>query len=562
MRSAVPILVEMTGHADTADREESPAATTRALVRHVPHLPTVSGPPGAERGGLDAHDRLVATVEGLERLRNEDPREVWARAEATFREAKGIGAEDVAARARLVVGGCKGWLGDLAGQGSEATAALRWATEQGDRLVAARSYRLLAVFYTFLGDSGTALQQAINAVELNDEHTSPHTRALCITWLAIAMADTGSLAAARERFKEAAAIAKELGDTALLCSIVNSMSFAHYRAGDMATAISAADELDELIMSHDLLPLWSYVDTIARAQLGIGRPDLAQRTIERASATLEEFDRSPLVLLTFVLALRTNGKLAEAQAALDECRRTCETSDRGAVGVQLLEEQAALFAASGRFEDAYKTHRQYHAAAEALGSREREARAKVLQTVYELEEAKRATHEYRELATRDPLTRLHNRRFVDRELPLLLAEAASECAPLTIGIADLDHFKRINDTHGHDAGDRVLEAVARLLSDHVPRDGSVARLGGEEFLLIMPRTSLHDALRRCEEARVALASHDWEGLVGDLPVTASIGLATSREADSKEALLRLADLRLYAAKQGGRDCIVTTQASP
>ena len=154
------------------------------------------------------------------------------------------------------------------------------------------------------------------------------------------------------------------------------------------------------------------------------------------------------------------------------------------------------------------------------------------------------------------MTGLYNRRFVEHQLPALIARSAADGEPLAVGLVDLDHFKRINDTHGHEAGDRVLEAVARLLAEHLPVGGSAARLGGEEFLLIMPRTSLGEARRRCEQATAAVASHRWEDVACGLRVTASVGIATSQQATTKTALLRLADRRLYAAKQAGRDRVV------
>ena len=347
-----------------------------------------------QNGAADARQRLLVRIEELERLRNVEPREeAWARAEAALREAERVGADDLAWRARLIIGDLKGGLGDLAGQGSEAFAALRWATERNDRLVAAIGYRHLASFYTFLADHGAALEHAIKGVELLDERTPPHIRAFCLLWLAIGMANTGSLDTAVERFRAAEMIAREREDVELLCFILNSRSFTHYENGDATTAIKVADELEQVLWSQNLPPVWEYIDTIARAQLGIARSDLAERTIRRFIDTVELDRQPPETLLTFAVALRTNGKLAEAQAALDECRATCDAGDWGAVKVRLLEEQAALFAAGGDFKQAYHTHRQYHSESEALGSREREARAKVLQTVYELEEAKRATHE-------------------------------------------------------------------------------------------------------------------------------------------------------------------------
>src|SRR4051794_20488211 len=144
--------------------------------------------------------------------------------------------------------------------------------------------------------------------------------------------------------------------------------------------------------------------------------------------------------------------------------------------------------------------------------------------MFETNEARQEAQRFREQALRDPLTRLRNRRYVDEHLPQLIDEAARTGRPVAIGLVDLDHFKRINDTHSHDAGDRVLIAVAGLLAAMVEgSNGFAARMGGEEFLLVLPDNSLGEATRRLDKLRVAIRSQIWKPLTGDLPVTVSIG---------------------------------------
>jgi two-component system, cell cycle response regulator len=199
-----------------------------------------------------------------------------------------------------------------------------------------------------------------------------------------------------------------------------------------------------------------------------------------------------------------------------------------------------------------------------LQSAERDARARALQAMYETTEARRQSRRYRELSLRDPLTGLYNRRYVDDQLPQLLEQAAAGGGPVTVALLDLDHFKRINDTHSHEAGDQVLCAVAELLQAAGSSAGTgsfVARMGGEEFLLVQVGADPATAAARLDDLRRAVAGHPWAPLVGDLPVTISIGASSSPGGSTSPAdILGRADGHLYLAKRRGRDRVVTDPA--
>ncbi len=162
-----------------------------------------------------------------------------------------------------------------------------------------------------------------------------------------------------------------------------------------------------------------------------------------------------------------------------------------------------------------------------------------------------------EQAARDPLTGLFNRRNLDSLLVQELAECRAAGVELTLVMIDIDRFKSINDTFGHLAGDKMIRALAALLLRHA-QDGDIAcRFGGEEFLLIMPRTSATAAMSRSEVLRKEFEKMRvvFEGR--DMQTTLSFGIAGfPRHAQSPMALLQVADQALYAAKLQGRNCIV------
>ncbi len=156
---------------------------------------------------------------------------------------------------------------------------------------------------------------------------------------------------------------------------------------------------------------------------------------------------------------------------------------------------------------------------------------------------------------RDQLTGLGNRREMERRWPELLAQVSASQAPLAVAMLDLDHFKQVNDHFGHAVGDRVLMTMAQLLRAHTRAGDLVARIGGEEFLLVLPEAGAARALEVCERLRQRVAAHDWGQIATGLRVTLSGGLAHAPPYDADALSLR-ADAALYRAKAAGRNRLV------
>lgn len=167
----------------------------------------------------------------------------------------------------------------------------------------------------------------------------------------------------------------------------------------------------------------------------------------------------------------------------------------------------------------------------------------------------------RRAALHDGLTGLFNRRFLRESLPQLQAAAARRHSPLCVVMIDLDHFKRVNDEHGHLIGDRTLAAVGRALREHSRRSDLVARYGGEEFAVLCPDTDRETGIQVAERLRVAIEQLGAEQLGHSGPQTVSLGVAVQspKQALTPEQLLDQADLALYRAKQLGRNRTVAWQ---
>lgn len=162
-------------------------------------------------------------------------------------------------------------------------------------------------------------------------------------------------------------------------------------------------------------------------------------------------------------------------------------------------------------------------------------------------------------AMRDPLTRCFTRQSGLELLEIQLHQSRRAGTPLSLAFIDLDRFKRINDSYGHEAGDATLTAVGAAIKPLVRREDLVIRWGGEEFLLALPNTPM----ARAQEVVARLREHGFGVSPDGKPVTASIGLVevSAQEITDAAGLIRLADERMYLAKQRGRDCVVAEQAA-
>ena len=169
----------------------------------------------------------------------------------------------------------------------------------------------------------------------------------------------------------------------------------------------------------------------------------------------------------------------------------------------------------------------------------------------------RVRTELRRHAMTDELTGLANRREFMASLDRSIATAKRNGTPLALALLDIDHFKRINDTYGHPAGDAVIRAIATTSVDVMRGQDTVGRLGGEEFAIILPDCSPGDAFVCCERLRMAIGTLDLELETGaPICVTVSTGLATYVPGDAAEAMIERADAALYDAKHAGCDRVL------
>ena len=166
-------------------------------------------------------------------------------------------------------------------------------------------------------------------------------------------------------------------------------------------------------------------------------------------------------------------------------------------------------------------------------------------------------------AFRDPLTEVYNKGYLMQCLEREVAFAVRHETPLALLVLDLDHFKRINDEHGHAAGDAVLKALCRVIEGTTRLEDVFARYGGEEFVLLLRESGLRHACTTAERVRSAVAGHAFEHEGQPIPVTVSVGVGvTGPRVTTSEELFKAADAALYRAKEQGRDRVCSTADEP
>jgi len=188
-----------------------------------------------------------------------------------------------------------------------------------------------------------------------------------------------------------------------------------------------------------------------------------------------------------------------------------------------------------------------------------------------LQESEKLRVRYEEMSVIDPLTKLYNRRYFFAEINAGLARAKRYSQSFSLLLMDLDFFKEVNDQFGHECGDKVLINISEILSEFTREGDTLARIGGEEFVLALPETNNIGAIKLAERIRVSIADHHWECRGKKMEISISIGLATLEDCNDDEIheddiqasdILRKADLALYHIKHHGRNNVISFSDIP
>jgi diguanylate cyclase (GGDEF)-like protein len=464
--------------------------------------------------------------------------------------------------------------------------------------------RLLAFFRFRSGALGAVVEHGVKALPLAAT-APPDERFDFLRTLAVAAMEGGRFDVALPAAEQALALVQGGSNHGRLALALNALACCFERMGDpwqaermMVDALVAARASDE---TH---PLLATLNNLVAVEIGMfhlmrdaATPEVARAPLERALPHALEATRYIGETDPFVACFVTGnlgevllhlGRLDDARRALGDAFVQAERIGARANTQHMAYALAELDLADGRPDAAWsrlngvlaessladvratqlRVHHALWRCARALGRSddalqhleqylrlERERSLEQLRSQSELFVTRAENEQARHESRRDQLTQLGNRREAELRWPQLLDDARARGTPLAVALADLDHFKRINDRFGHAVGDQVLVALAGILRDNTRHADLVARMGGEEFLLVLPDTPTERAREVCERLRQRVAAWDWERIAPGLDVTLSVGLTAAPPFDAA-ALTARADAALYRAKAAGRDRVV------
>lgn len=453
--------------------------------------------------------------------------------------------------------------GDLAGALARVLEALQlWeAADTEDLPGSATTHNIAGNLFAQFGDFPGAIEQFQLASSRVGHDAEDDVSAVVANNLGRAYREQGQHADAEDVLRTALTRFPDTDASLLRCSLLCNLGVTQVDAGHAALARTTLNEA----LRRSERAGFARIEAAALHALGLAYA--AEGAMEAARLELEAALRIRTQLKEQVDVAETRVRLAEVLHALG---RTEEAEALLAAVVDGPEATAWPRARADALHLLYRIHRQngdlakaldHHVAwveiAQAYSDDRARSRYQVLQARFrheqlarerELERARRAALE--DLAHTDALTGVHNRRYADRHLDLLHAIAG---APFSVALLDLDFFKQINDAHSHELGDAVLRTTARVLAAQLRHGDVIARYGGEEFVLVFANATAEQAQTTCERLLATLRGFDWTALHPAIAVTASVGVADSRQATDRESLLRAADRALYRAKALGRD---------
>ena len=470
-------------------------------------------------------------------------------------------------------------VGEYDAAAERAYAGLRTAAEAGATAAEARARFLLAMIDRQLGRLDEALELLRRAGEAARRADDATLRQQALNEEANVLSHLGRTAEAIARKREALELARELGVPGILATCEHDMAVLLHLDGDLEGALAAYraahETFRELGMVREASVSAGNVSVVL-GQLGrsVEGAEWAQRAVALARrGELPTEERSALVQMATNAADRGDLRTAyESLAAAYDLAQQAATGDTAAA----VEDLEARFEAERRQaelehervvreldlkRERLRRRLWFGAFVAALGflallahfyRLKTRANRTITRAHGELEAAHR---QLEELARTDALTGLANRREVEERLREEVLRSDRSRRELSLLMLDVDHFKQVNDRHGHETGDQVLQHLAAILRDSTRALDLVGRWGGEEFVVVLPETPPEGARVVAESIRQTLRRRPCRVGGAELPVTVTIGLAAYRGEGSAE-LLRRADEALYAGKHAGRDRVV------
>jgi len=393
---------------------------------------------------------------------------------------------------------------------------------------------------------------------------------------AMALSEIAWFHAKHEYFERANMLFTELGEPVLIAANYTARANQLMHQGKLDAALEVALEALKIAQEENS-QFWKAIGSLRLADIYAerGEKELALKYIARYKE-LRDVSKPSLASQAYIREAEVYFKLGDYQKTITtSLAAENDLQLRGFVRwmYDLLSESHAELK---QYKEAYEYRLKYEKVKDEMFESANHDKTTALEVLHETNLAKQAARleqekaealtsyvqqlknlndEMKELSIRDPLTTLYNRRFFMDRLESLFRVAKDLNRNLCVAILDADHFKSVNDTFGHAVGDDVLKAIAKILNDVPREDDFAARYGGEEFVLVLTETSLQGAIKVCERIRKQIEDYDWNSIVEGLAVTVSVGVGETVNHETIESLMHTADLKLYEAKEDGRNRI-------
>ena len=543
----------------------------------------------------DPNERLPLLLKAADSVLSIDARRATELAQEADRLA--AAADDRAARAEALFlqGRCANLLLDhgtaLAAYGE---ALCTFESTRDDNSIA-KTLREISFVHDALGDYPRALDYQFRALELDERTGNSTSRAATLRTIGIVYSRSGDPAAGLEFYQQSLALCTTPADAAERGKTLNNIGINLKTLGRLDESLAALTEAHSLFENRGML----LQQSATLNNLGLVRERLGDAT--RAEATLHaalDLAEATGYRHGVADASLSLGKLCSNQRRHDEARHWLEAALDVCVQHRLKPTQyechealALLHEQMGEPVEALAHFRRFHELEREVQSEDASCKMRALQIQFHVASAKREAESQREREKvlteanaelealnisltevnlqktmlldqlerqtyEDALTGLANRRRLDQRLADEFSLALRHKRPLAVAIADLDHFKTVNDRYSHAVGDAVLRELAKLLTAQVRHTDLVARFGGEEFVLVFAETEIEAALAVCEKLRNAVADHAWRAIHPGLSLTLSIGVCADTGLPGHDRMLAVADRNLYRAKASGRNRVV------
>jgi diguanylate cyclase (GGDEF)-like protein len=439
-------------------------------------------------------------------------------------------------------------LGDMARALEHYNASLAVKEKLGSPLGVSHCLNNIGNIHGRLGDFDCALEYHTRALALKREIGDRNGEAISLINVGSSHEALSDYARALDYYGQGCEVARAVGERMIEVDALRNIGDVHRKLGDPARALALylqARVIAEAVGAR-MLEVETYIGA-GQALVALGRSAEAVADLRGVLALAERIDSRRLIYevhLALSQACEAAGQPAEALRHFKEYHRVEEEVFNAASERRI---QAVI--AQAEIE---RSQRE----AELLRVKNDELTAGNDEKARLLDALQRQAQELERLSREDALTGLFNRRHVDAALALEWERARRFGRELAVVMADVDHFKAVNDRFSHAAGDRVLGDIARILREGTRAVDVAGRWGGEEFVLVLVETPPERAAHLAEKLRAAIEAHDWPSVAPGLRVTASFGVAGNHEAGSPAALLAAADARLYQAKRAGRNRVV------